>query len=299
MIRGWPARGARELCLQRAALALLVYAGYTSLPQYSGQPYPVGIAKWIDFSALADPSRGPWLQALLLGALALYVAGRAMPLAVAVMALLYTGAGALAYSQGMLEHRTQLLALVLLGQLVAYLQSGWPARRRAPDPEARWRAHDLAARYSVEVIAAGYVLSGLMKVVLSHGQWLAQVPMIATDIVKSFGQAYCTTGDAALLARGDATAAFVLAHPDLMRMALAPGPLLELAAAGAVLGRRSAFVVGLGLVVMHRGIEALMQLTFAENEGLLLIYFVNVPFLLIAAARWWPTRNAGRAVLPA
>jgi hypothetical protein len=280
MTFGWPERDSAELLLQRVAFAALVYVSFESQPRYTGQPYPVGIATWIDVSVLAAPRYVPWLRLALLAALLLYVAGRAMPLALAVMTLLFTGAGALAYSQGMLEHHTQLLAMVLLAQLVAYLSGGWTLRRAAPR-----RVHDRAASYSLEVIAAAYVLAGLTKVVLSRGRWIIDLPMIATDIVKSYGQAYCTSGAPGWLARGDAIAAFALTHPNGMRALFAPGPLLELGAGLALVGRRSAFAVGTGLVLMHLGIESMMAISFPESAVLLLIYLVDLPFLLVVATR--------------
>ncbi len=210
--------------------------------------------------------------------LAFYVLGWAMPLAVAVMTMLYIGAGALAYSQGSLQHHTQLLALVLLAQLVAYVQAAVTGR-------PPMRGHALATHYSLEVVAAGYVLTGLMKIVLSGGKWLAQVPMVAIDVAKSHGQVYCTTGDPAWIARGDVIGTAILTYPNVTRTLFAPAMLFELAAGFAVFGRAAAAVIGLGLVAMHRGIDVIMAIRFWENEVLLLIYFVNVPYLLVRAAR--------------
>ena len=213
----WTQRDAWELRLQRVAFAGLVYLAFHAQPRYSGQPFPVGIATWIDFSFLGDRTVAPWTDLALLAALACYVAGRAMPIAVAVMAALYTGAGALAYSQGMLEHHTQMLALVLLAQLVAYLQARVSRRAAA-------RRHALATLYSLEVIAASYVMAGLMKLLLSQGEWVMQLPMIVTDIAKAHGQEFCTTGDAALIPRADVhrDADSRLSHPHPRRAGARP-----------------------------------------------------------------------------
>jgi len=270
----WTRRDAWELRLQRVALALLVYAAFDAEPRYLGQPYPVGIAAWIDFSFLGDRTAAVWAELALIAALACYVAGRAMPFAVAVMAFLYIGAGALAYSQGMLEHHTQLLGMVLLAQLLAYVQAGLR-------PSATANRHALATHYSVEVIAAAYVLAGLMKIVLSRGQWLAEAPMIVTDIAKAHGQEFCSSGDLAWLTRADFIAGLILAHPYVTRALLAPAVVFELGAAAAVLGRTSAMIVGLGLFAMHRGIDTMMAIRFPQNEALVLIYFVNAPYLLV------------------
>ncbi|MGH7785348.1 MAG: hypothetical protein ACRERC_00685 [Candidatus Binatia bacterium] len=270
----WTWRDPWELRLQRAALAALVYASFRAEPRFSAQPFPVGIAGWVDFSFLSAPAAWPWTDIALLAALACYVAGRAMPMATAAMAGLYIGAGALAYSQGSLQHRTQLLGLVLLGQFGAYVLAA--LRRR---PAASGDA--LATLFSVEIIAAAYVLAGLMKVALSRGQWLAQVPMVVIDIAKAHGQAACTTGDTGLVARADGIAGTILAHPNLTRVLFAPAVLFELAAGLAPFGRMAAAIAGLCLLAMHRGIDTIMGLRFWEHEVLLLIYFVNAPYLLL------------------
>lgn len=272
----WTHRDVWELRLQRLAFAALVLLSFHAEPRFSGQPFPVGIATWVDFTFLGVS--WPWVDLALLAALACYVAGRAMPLATAVIAGLYIGAGALAYSQGSLQHRTQLLALVTLAQFAAY---ALVAVRRRPTDDG----DALATHFSLEVIAASYVLAGLMKVVLSRGQWLAQVPMVVVDIAKAHGQAYCTTGDAGQIARADGIAGAILAHPMLARLLFAPAVLLELAAGLAPFGRIAAALVGVGLIAMHRGIDLLMALRFWENEALLLIYFVNLPYLLVRLAR--------------
>lgn len=274
----WTRRDAWELRLQRIALAALVLASFHAEPRFSAQPFPVGIAGWVDFSFLGAAGAWPWVEVALLAALACYIAGRAMPLATAVMAVLYIGAGALAYSQGSLQHRTQLLALVLLAQVGAYAQA---ALRRRPGASG----DALAAHYSLQVIAAAYVLAGAMKIVLSRGQWLAQVPMVVIDIAKAHGQAYCTTGDASLVARADGIAGAILAHPTLTRVLFAPAVIVELAAAGAPSGRVVAAVIGICLIGMHRGIDAIMALRFWENEALLLIYLVNLPYLAARLGR--------------
>ena len=286
----WARRDPAELRVQRVALALLVYTSFRSLPRFSAQPFPVGIANWVDFTFLASPRAALWAEVGLLVALGCYVVGRAMPVALTVMTVLYTAAGALAYSQGALQHRTQLLALVLLAQLVAYVQAtvtGRPPRI----------GHTLATHYSLEVIAAAYVLSGLMKIVLSGGKWLEQVPMVAIDIAKAHGQVFCTTGEPGLVARADAIGAAIMASPNLTRTLFAPAVLFELAAGTAVFGRTLAAVVGLCLVAMHRSIDVVMAIRFWENEALLLIYFVNVPYLLVCTARvlLWRRRSAGDA----
>jgi len=283
----WPrplARDPWELRLQRLALAALVVVRFYAMRRFTEQSDPVGIARWIDFSFLGQPAAEPWVTALLLLCAAFYAAGRMVPLALAGLVALWVGAGALAYSQGGLEHHTQLLGMVMLAQLLAH-GTAWWARRRGGRVGDRIGADDLAVDYTLQVIAAAYLLAGLSKIWLSHGEWLAQAPLIAIDVAKKHGQAFCSTLDAGMIGRGDAIAAAVLAHPGLTRVFLGSALLLELAAPVALLGRLAAFALGAGWLVMHAAVATLMLINFHENEGLLLIYLVNVPYLLVRVAR--------------
>ncbi|MDX2170850.1 MAG: hypothetical protein SF182_27530 [Deltaproteobacteria bacterium] len=280
-----PPRATWELRLQRLGVALLLAWRLPALPVYPSQPFPVGVATWIDFSALATPAWAPWLTAAFAIALVLYVLGRAMPLAVGVLLVLWVGRGALASSQGGLDHTTQLLGLVLLAQWIAYLRAAL-ARRQGGLAVAA--GDELAVDYSMQTIAAAYVLAAGMKLVISRGGWIAQLPYISSDVLKLHGQLYASLGDAALLARGDTLADLIWSHPLLTQLLIGPTWLLELLAPLALLGRLPALLIGLGLLAMHQGIDWLMLINFRENQALLWIYFVNLPWLasqLVARGR--------------
>jgi hypothetical protein len=273
-----PHREPWELRLQRLGVALLLAWRLPALPGYPSQPFPVGVATWIDFSFMVDPEWTVWLNALFVVALLLYVLGRAMPLAVGALLVLWVGRGALASSQGGFDHFTQLLGLVLLAQWIAYLRAAVARRRSGLAAQA---GDELAVDYSMQMIAAAYLLAAAMKLILSRGQWVLQLPYIASDILKLHGQLYATFGDAALLARGDTLANLVLQHPLLTQLLIGPTWLLELCVPLALLGRLPALLIGLGLLAMHYGIDWLMLINFRENQALLWIYFVNLPWLLV------------------
>jgi hypothetical protein len=275
-------RGASELRLQRLGLALLLAWRFPLIPRYSAQPFPAGVARLIDFSVLGDAALSGWVYGAFGLALLLYVAGRAMLPAIATLLVLWVGAGALSNSQGSLGHDTQLVGLVLLAQWLAYARGAWAAWRRGVPRQA---AHELAVDYTQQVIVASYLLAGMMKVVLSRGQWLQMVPDVASDVVKVHGQRFADSLDAALLTRGDAIAAFALTHTTWMRLMMGSALLLELASPLALLGRRLALCFGVALIAMHRGIEYVMMIRFYEHEALLLLYFVNLPYWLVRAAR--------------
>jgi hypothetical protein len=60
----------------------------------------------------------------------------------------------------------------------------------------------------------------------------------------------------------------------------APGFFLELFAIFVLVNRGVALVFGAALVLMHVGIGTIMRLYFPEFEALVLIFCVNVPFLI-------------------
>jgi hypothetical protein len=288
MIRSRPwTHDSPQLLLQRLALAILVVAGLSTLRTFSAQPFPAGIARYVDFSFLAVDAVGWLLNAGLLVALVLYVLGRAMVPAVAYVVFLWVAAGALHNSQGALAHHTQLVAMVLMGQLIAYMQAAFGRRARVSSRSEPPGAHELAADYSRQVIAAGYLLAAIAKLVRSDGRWIAQVPLIAGEVLKTHGQTYASTLTDGVIARGDAIARFIFAHPDVIRGVLGCALLLELTAPLALLGRTPALIVGVGLLAMHAAIGQIMLVYFPENVGLLLIYFVDAPFLLVLAWRRW------------
>ena len=277
-----PTREPWELHLQRLGLALLLAWRFPLIPRYSAQPFPAGVARLVDFSFLGDQTLNAWVYGAFAAALVLYVLGRAMLLAVGTLLVLWVGAGALSNSQGSLAHDTQLVGMVLLAQWLAYARGAWAVWRGGVRAQA---IDELAVDYSQQVIVASYLLAGMMKVVLSRGRWIEQVPYVASDIVKTHGQRFADGLDAALLARGERFATFALTHTIIMRLMLGSALLLELCSPLALLGRRAALVFGLALIGMHRGIEYVMMIRFYEHEVLLLLYFVNLPYWLVWAGR--------------
>lgn len=86
--------------------------------------------------------------------------------------------------------------------------------------------------------------------------------------------------------RGEAVASFLISHPDFTYFMLGVALLLELGAVVALINRRWAIAIGLGLVAMHQGIRHLMQIDFARHERLILVYLVEVPVLGVSLLGW-------------
>lgn len=278
-----------------AFLARLLFAAvvlrctHLKIP-YAGQPYPNGLAHVFDLTLFSSPLAMGVLLAVLAVACLVYVAGRFMIGATGVMLFALVVTGTLANSQGAIIHARQIVALVALGQFIAYLSG---ARRSGMAPEARLRRpgdHDLALHYSKQAIASAYVVAGVTKLIKSGGSWIADAPNLALQVVKTNDQhAYSFIGDSAVGAM-DPWASMIAAHPNLSRIFFGGGLLLELGAFLALAGRRAAFAVGIGLLAMHASVAWLMKLHFINNQLVLGIFLVGVPNLLVMAARWLRSR---------
>ena len=66
---------------------------------------------------------------------------------------------------------------------------------------------------------------------------------------------------------------------------LTSGLLLELLAFLALVGRKSAFAIGVMMIGLHVSISLVMHLHFPQNEQTCLIFLVNLPFWAVLAGR--------------
>ena len=281
-----------QLLAQRGCLAALLFGWFDwLLPTliHAPPPYPVGVAQYVDFSFLADPDLRGALRVGIVLALIPYTFGVAMPFAIGALALLWTGAGALACSHGDLSHSTQLVALVLIAQFLAYAKTGL-VRRINGDTSACDDGHELAVWYTQQVIVASYVVAGVTKLVRSSGQWMLLGPNLAVQIARTHDQAYYSSLPDGLMEHGTSLATFLLAHPKLTNLMLGTALLLELGAVVALVDRRIRIATGLALLAMHLGIRHLMMIDFVRHERLILVYLVEIPVLGTSLLGWLWTR---------
>jgi len=290
-----------ELLLQRLAMAALVLRFLYRRPRLSAQPVPNGLAQYFDFGFVADPVIHTVLLAVLIVALLFYIRGKAMLPAVGFMLFFWCSKGTLIQSRGAIGHDTQVVALVLLGQFLAYLQGFACDRWNRPLKSGTdLNAHDLAVYYSQQMVAMTYFLAGASKL-LRRGWWewhsIPLVPQWAVDtvnmpiaIAQTYEKLYLNELSQPVLDRGMAIAEFLAAHPQLCRLLFSGGLLVELVAPLALLGRRSALLIGLALVGMHILIRTFMGLAVLHFEAMVLLYLVNVPMLLVAATRYFRRR---------
>jgi hypothetical protein len=274
-----------EMLLMRVAFAWLLWRLLPAGVPFATQPFPSGVARLADLTFLADAGIYHALRAGAGAGLVLYALGVAPVLTLLWPALLLTACGALENSQGATGHHLQLPCLVALGQWCVYAVAALRAMRTElrgiaiVSADAQRRATQAAKL----VIAAGYVASGCVKLIASRGQWFWQVADIPVQFVKAAANEHYDTLAAQPEWLTRDLPALLAAHPNLTRLAFAPGLLLELAALLALAGRKPALALGLGLLAMHGLVDVFMRISFASHEWLLAIFFVNAPWLFVAA----------------
>lgn len=270
-----------EATVQRAAFALVILTlfPFSRYANFEVQHNPLGFARWIDFTFLSSEAIFLPLWLGCFPAAVLYAMGVVLIPATSYLLFMTVACGTLGNSQGTPDHVTQIVPLVLLAQLIAFIQ------RRKPEPDPAEVTRDaLALHYTLQAMAAVYLTSGIVKLIRSGGLWIAQLPDIAVQIVKTHGQLYADTLDASMLDRGMAIGGWITENPDLVRVVFGSALFLELFAFLALLNRSLALLIGLGLWFMHAAISWTMVLEFSMNQWLLAIYLINVPYLCLRAA---------------
>ena len=261
---------------------------------HSVQTHPVGLAIVFDLTWLHEPWVRPLFVALAVPAVILYLLGMGMPVALGVLALVNILPRTLANSQGHINHSHQIVSVVILTQFAVAVWWWWRQRRHPEKITARpgLSAASYYVYFSQGIIAGTYMVAALSKFLNSKGMWVWNAPYISFDLVKSQRQEYYKLLEDPALLHTARAAEWVVENPMLARVAFGGSFLLEALAIVALKNRSWAFWTGIALIALHRGILAVMNLHFYNNELLLLIFYLNLPFWC-----WWAWQKArGRAV---
>ena len=270
--------GAAERFAMRLLFAIAVAQQIPASLAHLSLSKPNGLARLVDLRLLLDPQLLAGARYVLWAALLLYVLRVAWAIVLPYITLLSIAVGSVNNSAGAISHNFQILSLVLVAQTGAYYYARLFRKGEGPAGAENWMVF-----WSQQAIAATYLTSAITKLVNSSGRWFADAPLIAVQIVKTTEQSYYNTLDESARASGMAIAEWVVRHPVIVISLLTAGFFLELLAPFALLGRRFALFFGLGLLAFHATVERIMKLNFAQNEYLLWIYLVNVPFWALLA----------------
>ncbi len=312
-----------EWWIMRAALAWLAVQATPAGLDYHTQPSPVGVAKFFDLSWLGDPATPGWMAPLLVVLGWLLALGIAPLLGAAGLLILHTAVGTFANSQGGgggSHHTTNLIGLMLLGQVLACLardlsalrRLGWRGPLTVRKEDWQWFLHLLAKptaafRYAadsmetaaqtfrssqiwtvLQMMAMTYVVSGISKLWRSDGAWVSEVRNLPLQFEKNRLNEFHDTLVMPPATTADTMAAWISQHPTLAGMFFGIGLFLELFAFLGLWNRRLMAVFGLSIIAMHLMISDLMNLGFFYNKFTLLVFWVNVPFWIWAAAHRQP-----------
>jgi hypothetical protein len=270
-----PMRLARwEMVVMRFGLAMVTWSSLRFLPSpLHSQPVPHGMAAWgVDFTWLSNPQLCSWFVPLCGVSLILYVIGIWPALTLVPPLVAIIGQGVLSNSQGAIHHTSQVIAMALLAGWLAAMWSILAKRSHRPLPHGL-NAPQLEMDWMRQLLMAGYVVSAVMKLMESGGNWLGETPYFGLQIEKSTGMAFHAhlepPANAAWLAQ------YFIDHPLIAKITIGLGLPLELFAFAALLNRRSALFFGAALYAFHFIITQVMNLGFAYNRMLLLFLFIN------------------------
>jgi hypothetical protein len=270
--RGW------ELFFMRALFAWLMWAMLPTLVPYTVQPVPNGLGHWVNLTFLSDPLLFQPLRWGFGAALLLFAIGVGPLISLGYAVTLLVLFGTLENSQGAIGHHLQLVCLAGGAQWLAYAKNMGRHPGTVIRPSAE--VHCQAVHWAKIIIVASYITSACVKLIASGGRWIAQLPDISLQLIKTHANVYYDTLVPQTGWMSEQLPHFIALHPELTRVFFSPGLLLELLAFLALGGRRPALIVGLGLLTMHLLVRWVMNLSFSAHEWLLVIYFLNIPYLL-------------------
>lgn len=252
---------------------------------------PNGLAGAVDLSWLVD-DLATWIAAGLMALfLLLYALGKFMLLATGGLLVIHSAVGSIFSSPAAAHHATQIVGFVLLGQVIWFAWQTWRIGSKRTDGRV-WSEARGAVFFSQQMIAAAYVVSAISKWVNSGGGWLPgwrwvqQLPNIAVQFEKNHMQKYYDELILPAEAANRGMIDFVIDHPTLAKLMIAPAFYLELLAFLVLLNRRISALWGIALIGMHVIIANIMHLEFFYFEMIGLLFLVNVPY--------WVARMMGK-----
>lgn len=232
----------------------------------SGIPYPAAICSLFDCSFLATPvtARYIYYVSLLLGVL--YLSEKCMKYTTFLMFLISCLGFTLEESNGVMN-RCALYSMVFFAQSAAYFMGGQDIKKKR-------------IQFAVQVIAAGYFLAGVSKLLASGPGWVTDAPNAAVQMIKNYAYEYYDSGSQTAMDMGYQQAQFVLDNKPVIIVLFAFSLLFELTAWVAMFSKRHAFVYGFLLLGMHMGILYFMDILIVAIFYPMLIVLLNPAYTI-------------------
>lgn len=252
---------------------VLVAAPITCLMALNAQgcPFPTGICRVYDFAPFFSAPGSYIVISLFLVLCALYVAEKGMLVTTFLLAAMSCIIISRHESNGIF-YRATVLSVIWIFQFLAYL-----FYRLRPG----FRIEIYRIQYGMQAIAAVYTLAGVAKIAASGLGWIDAGANFPSQIVKNYSYLYFDSGDIAQLHQGYTFALFLLHHPGVVQFFLAVSLFLEVFCMVAVLNKRISLIWGLGLLMMHIGIAAIMGIGISVIAKPMVVFFINPLYLII------------------
>lgn len=258
------------------ALYLFFIYPYRFVVSFDQQPYPHGLAQYVNLTIFGDPNVQVLLQVGVLVALVFYILNRFMIVSLVFLLIATIGPVTLLYSQGYVNHGTHIFPLILLGQLLAYLYD-LISRNLFHNLTNRRTVDNMVLFFSRQMIATIYIAAGISKLIASHGEWPLQTLNLAPYVIRNFAEDYYAELEPGILERGEWIGRLVIENPEFFVVLFSISLLMELMAFLAVSSRGFALLIGIGLILMHEGIAWTMTTHFRSNEFIIFVFFI-LPF---------------------
>lgn len=284
-----------EWMLMRIAFGTFVVRKGTNLDlPFHAQPKPQGIAQFVDVTWITSDPHQAIVTVLFYLLLLLYCLNLLPLVTTTGLLIIHTLVGTLSNSQGATHHTSQIVGLVLFGQVVAHVY--WRIRLRHPDFRLSHTPDlpSLLVYCSQQLVAAGYVASGISKLLRSEGRWLVDIANFPVQLAKGRDKQYYDTLVEPPAVAMEWLVRLITDYPILSKIFLGAGLFLEVFAFIALMNRPMLALFGIGLVAMHSTISEFMGLGFIFNKAILIIFFVNVPWWIVAAWRRGRASRSGR-----
>lgn len=272
-----------EVISMRLLLAYVIYKSF--LPKeikFKSQPNPNGIAKYINLTFLSNPNIYKKLKIIIFLLLVVYVIGIGLSVSTLLLFIFTVLIGTYYNSQGAISHSSQIISLVLLAQFLAYLNNliGINSLIKFSFAEIG-NPDDIAIFLSQQAVVAVYFTSALTKLLNSRFRWISQVRNIPIQLEKNAMQNYYNNLDYSHVDKIRNVANFLASKPFLTCFLFSIGLLLEFLLPLSLLNRFTNIIFGVLIILFHNLNLYIFRLKFASFQRLLLIFFVNVPFLVI------------------
>lgn len=244
-----------------------------------GNPFPEGICRWFDCSALAD---GPlsWITLAVASLLALaYVRGNSPLIITASMACMSVVILSIERCHGV-QAREELWSMILLGQTFAQVRhrlGNESFRQTVPE-------QNILMAYSVQMLTVAYVIAGITKLHTSGIDWVLNSPNVQLQVIKLAAQLKIEFGLEWPSAYADVVVLFIDRCPFLFRTLFALALLTELLAFIGMLSKRLSRLYGVMLLILHAGIMLVMFIIIPTFIVCIVAYMTPIPQWI--ASRW-------------